>query len=263
MARPLLNISRADIEAHARVAELKWVEDPTNLVSHYDRNYLRNEIIPLLKQRWPSVNTVLTRSARHQAQTAELLDNLAELDHIALQGSVSNTLSVSAVLMLSQPRQRNVLRHWIHLQNLPRPTSQQLDVLLKDVLQAEPDKNPLLSWTGAEVRRYRDNLYAMLPLLHFDSSTVIHWHRHAPLILPSNLGVIEVEHSSLPAYPQPVIIRFRQGKERLKMPHRQGSHSLKHLMQEWALPPWLRERVPLIYVEDTLVSVYGYSDALS
>lgn len=257
LSRPLLAVARADIEAYATAHQLHWVEDPTNLATHYDRNFLRNDIIPLIKQRWPSLNTVLSRSSLLQSEASELLEDLAEQDCVTVQGSKPNTLSVSAILKLSKARQRNSIRHWIHTLNLPTPTQQQLAVLLHDVLTAEPDKNPLLHWPGAEVRRYRDDIYAMPPLPPFDPSLVLHWNRESPLVLPNQLGTLDPNHPSLPPYPQPVIIRFRQGKERLKLPNRQGSHSLKHLMQEWGIPPWLRDRIPLIYVDDYFFCVYS------
>jgi len=35
-------------------------------------------------------------------------------------------------------------------------------------------------------------------------------------------------------------------------------HKLKKLFQEWQVPPWLRDTIPLIYVDDVLAQVVGY-----
>ncbi len=255
LCRPLLSVTRADIESYAQSEKLHWIEDPTNRNTHYDRNFLRNTIMPLLKQRWPTLAQTIARSAEHQADASQLQTDLAEFDSINVQGSQQKTVSVSAILQFPKVRQGNVLRYWIHQQGLPTPSTQQLKILLTDVLHAAPDKNPLLSWTGAEVRRFRDDLYAMKPLQPFDSSIVIPWDRLSPLAIPQ-IGVLDPDHPSLPENREPVIVRFRQGSERCRLPHRQGSHTLKHLLQELDVPPWLRDRIPLIYLGDELVSIY-------
>ena len=57
---------------------------------------------------------------------------------------------------------------------------------------------------------------------------------------------------------QQVDVTFRQGGERFYASNRQGSHPLKKLFQEWGVPPWLRDKLPLIYYQKELIAVVGY-----
>ena len=51
LIRPLLNFSRADLESWVLSNNLKHIEDDSNLDNKFDRNFLRNEIIPKLQDR--------------------------------------------------------------------------------------------------------------------------------------------------------------------------------------------------------------------
>ena len=55
----------------------------------------------------------------------------------------------------------------------------------------------------------------------------------------------------------PVTLRLRSGGESLRPHAKAANRSLKHLLQEHRIPPWLRERLPLLYCGDELVSVVG------
>jgi tRNA(Ile)-lysidine synthase len=58
-----------------------------------------------------------------------------------------------------------------------------------------------------------------------------------------------------------VTVRLRQGGERLRIDHRRSRRTLKNLFQERGVPPWHRDRLPLIYCDENLVSVPGIGDA--
>lgn len=261
--RPLLEFSRAALRHYAEEQKLRWIEDPSNISRCFERNTLRHDIMPHLRARWPAAAATLARSARHQAEAAELTDALAGLDLQHAQGAQKNTLSVSGLNLLSDARKRNVLRHWIKELALPVPDSRHVRHILRDALSARPDGTPCVHWRGAEVRRYRDELHAMAPLPAHDSSQVIHWDMKQPLILPDGLGTLScvpdmgrgLKEASCRA--AMVTVRFRQGGERCKPVHRRETHELKKLLQEAGVPPWQRARTPLIYIDGQLAAVAG------
>ena len=109
--RPLLNLTRTELELAATAMQLHWVEDSSNRDNRYDRNYLRQQILPLLSSRWPAAVEGLGRSAAHAAQAAALLHELAAED-IALQ---SDTLDIAILQALPAARLMNALRAWICL----------------------------------------------------------------------------------------------------------------------------------------------------
>ncbi len=80
LLRPLLDVSRVELEAYARQQGLSWIEDPSNDDHRYARNYLRQRVFPVLAEQWPQASTTLARSAAHMGEAQTLLDDLARID---------------------------------------------------------------------------------------------------------------------------------------------------------------------------------------
>jgi tRNA(Ile)-lysidine synthase len=260
LLRPLLQFTRAELLQYAREYNLQWIEDESNVDTNIDRNYLRQIIMPPLKEHWPSATTTINRVAHHCAEASHLLDVLASHDYLVAQGSVVDTLSVTKVLQLDEARQRNLIRYWLRQLNLSLPSLIKLTQLQHDVLHCHADANPLIHWEGVEVRRYQDDIYAMTPLLPHDPQMIIFWNLAEPLQLPNNLGILRAEfYSAADIDRTKITVRFRHGGEVCKPSGLDGhTHELKKLFQEWQIPPWQRDRVPLLYYGEELVAVIGY-----
>ena len=261
LLRPLLHFSRQELEKYAKQHDLKWHEDESNADLNFDRNYIRHTIMPVIKKRWSGILAPLCRVVEHCAEASELLNDLAAEDYLNLQGTKPHTLSVKKLLALSLARRSNVLRYWLNILQLPTPSCAKLQNILHDVLLSRVDAMPLVTWHKAEVRRYGDDVYAMPPLQKLPENLIIAWDDvEKPLVLPNNLGSLDykkiVKESGLTKLPtEKNTIRFRQGGERIKLPNRQGTHSLKNLFQEWQIPPWQRDLIPLVYCNEKLIWV--------
>lgn len=227
-ARPLLGYKRNDILQYALSEKLQWIEDESNSNKNFSRNYLRHHIMPVLKQRWPATNAALSRSAAHCAETQILLAEYGLMLTENVKGRVAGTLSVSGLQTLTVLQQKLALRTWIESAGFPPPNVKKIDSILRDVLTADWDRVPCVAWGEVELRRHRDDVYIMQALSAHDVTQSL------------SAGRIE--------------IRFRQGGETLELPGR-GRQSLKNLFQEWNVVPWLRDRVPLVYVDGELVGV--------
>lgn len=263
LLRPLLAVARRDIEAYAHAAQLRWVEDPTNTDLRYDRNLLRQRLLPELQQRWPGVATVLARVAAHQADQVEIAGALAELDYSTCCDLRPGCLNATALAALSPARQRNVLRHWVELGGLPVPSQVVVERILTEVLAGRVDASPLVSWPGGELRRYRNRLFVMPPLPAHDPAQCQIWHPPQPLCLNGAGGVLSAHSISgagwaMPAAGACIEVRFRRGGEILQPAGRGHHHRLGRLFQEWGVPPWERDRVPLVYVDGELAAVAGW-----
>jgi len=259
--RPLLDLPRDELRAYAAAHTLRWIDDPSNFDTGLRRNFLRHEILPRLRQHWPAFARTLSRSAMHNAETARLLDEVGAEDIKMAAGPMVATLSIDALMQLSPERLNNVVRYWLRKLELPLPSTAHLDRLYEDILKAAQGSTPLLAWPGAEVRRYRSLLYAMWPLPPHDPRLVMPWNLDAPLDLPTCGGRLDVRHVAgygikrMLLKGQPVTVRFRRGGELCRPAGRGHAHELRKLLQESAVPPWLRERVPLLYVGDELAAV--------
>jgi tRNA(Ile)-lysidine synthase len=261
LARPLLTCSRQQLQHYAEEHALAWIEDPSNTDTAYDRNYLRHAVLPHLYSRWPALGQTLGRAADHFAEAAGLLDMLAA-DDLAGVGT-DQGLSIRQLQALDAARQRNLLRYWFRQQDLPVPQSRQLEHILSDVIPARLDAEPCVRWHGAEVRRYRDTLLAMSPLPATDTESSHPWDLSRPLDIPLPAGRLvatTATGSGLAArYAKSrVSVRFRRGGEVCQPVGRQHHHDLKTLMQDAGIPPWQRDRIPLIFVDEQLAQVVGH-----
>ena len=256
LLRPLLEVDRADLLAYAQAHQLRWIEDASNADAGFDRNYLRHRVLPLLRDRWPAANRTLARSARWCAETAAWLDAEAAVDLGRVGANRPDGLLIPALRELGEIRQRNVLRYWLGQLGLPVPDSRQLWHILHDVPTASRDRQPCIHWPGGEVRRYRNTLYAMPPLALHDARRDFVWRSNTngypPLELPGigELALRETVGAGLRAATLAnvaLIVRFRQGGERFRPAGRRHGQALKKLWQEAGVPPWERDRLPLLY----------------
>jgi tRNA(Ile)-lysidine synthase len=258
-ARPFLQLPRTIIKSYAEGRGLTWIEDESNLNTQLTRNFIRHELFPLLQTRWPTASSMIVRSAGHCAESQELLEELALVDCKNVAGSKENTLSVQGLLQLSEARQRLALRTWITGLQFLVPNSKKLREIQESVLTASMDAMPLVSWRGAELRRYRDDLYLMVPGFTWDLSQEWLWDLNQSLALPSGgkLSAALVKGCGIKSELQQLTVRFRQGGEMVPFLKR-GTKALKQLFQEWGVPPWERARVPLLFDGEELVGVVGY-----
>ncbi|MGH8583863.1 MAG: tRNA lysidine(34) synthetase TilS [Gammaproteobacteria bacterium] len=260
LARPLLECSRQELAEYAERAGLGWIEDPSNSEPRYDRNFLRARVLPTIKQRWPGFARTLARAAGWQRDAAQALAARAAQDLYAAR-TEGGTLAVSTLRRLDTPRQREVLRLWIRAQGRPLPSAAHVEAVLRTVLGARWDRSPCVRWEGAELRRYRDGLYLMPPLPAQHRGMILIWDPAVPLSLP--LGRLRAEQGvgtgirAALCAGSAFTVRFRQGGERVQLASSPYTRPLKRLLQEAAVPPWLRERLPMLYLGADLAAIPG------
>jgi tRNA(Ile)-lysidine synthase len=247
--RPLLDTPRADLLVYARTHSLSWIEDPSNADIALDRNFLRHRVLPLLRERWPTADAAFARAAALAAQSSALLGEEDEQTLAAVRGNTDTSLSVPALLMLPAAQRARVLRHWVAslgLPPLPAKGVARIDVDLLGVGTECParDRMPSFTWHGAEIRRWRDALYAIECGRELDAAWRCHWDGCAPLALPNG---DRLQLAGASGFPSPLLVHARRGGERILLPNRgEHHHALKHVLQEKGIPPWERERMPLI-----------------
>ncbi|MCW8931510.1 MAG: tRNA lysidine(34) synthetase TilS [Gammaproteobacteria bacterium] len=189
LCRPILDYKKKDILDYAKQHNLQWIEDESNLEEHFDRNYLRQTILPLLEKRWPAVKDNFAKSAEVLAESQLLLDEMAESDLQEIYYVNSDGITEYNKLMLAPTlkflsndqqtsiacehidnrrklsRLNNLLRYWINHNQLPIPSKKILEQIVHTVIQAREDAMPLVTWKRdvfhCEVRRYKDKLYLL------------------------------------------------------------------------------------------------------
>ena len=259
MLRPLLNVSKLAIDDYARAQGLNWVNDPSNLCNAYDRNFLRNAVLPLLKQRWPACDKTVARSARHCADAQAMISALARELFQQVFNSADKTLCISQLQSYEVAQQQLVIREWFQALNLKMPAQAFIKRLKSEVLSARQDSDPVLSGQGYHLRRYRNKLYCLkqtAPELVRNITwparqTSIRVSDHRSLSCVTSSAGISREHWQNAT----IAVKARRGGEIIRLPGRKGRHVLKKLFQEEGIPPWERDTIPLVYLNDKLAAV--------
>ena len=258
--RPLLAVSRSEIGSYAARKRLRWVEDESNAQERFARNYLRMRIMPSLERRFPGCHASLARSSFHLAEASHLLDELAKID--ARSVMTGERVSVARLKAIGQARAANFLRFFLASRGLAGPATRHSDEILRQLCTERRDADPLLRVGSVCLRRFKGWVeLAVLP--EVDRGSVdVPWAGEGQLDLPSG-GQLRVRAtrgrgvSAAKLEGGAVTVRRRRGGERIRLRSSQPRRTLKNLLQEAKIPPWQRERMPLVYLNDELVCVPG------
>ena len=258
--RPLLDLRRKDIEAYAKSRRLEWVEDDSNTDSRYDRNYLRNELLVQLDARFPGYRETLARAARNLADYALLAEELARIDAQSLDRSA---ISAERLRQLSDARALNLLRQLFADRESLMPPRTRLEEALRQCREAGRDAEIQITFGDAVLRCYRDRVELVENSPDMPSNWQSRWDGHHELVLPDGLGVlrsravvgegIASRHFEIRA----ATVRGRSGGERMQPGENRPRRALKSLLQEHAIPPWERSRMPLVFFGEQLAWVPG------
>lgn len=254
LLRPLLRLSRAQLEQGAHEFGLEPVEDPSNASTRYDRNFLRLSVLPALKRRWPSLVPRWIETAELMSEASEMLAERAHEDMAlcARRGGIC----LVRLQTLSRARQRNLLHAWVSDGSGHRMSRTRLLQLEQDLMQARPDAQPVFGLPGCQLRRHQNVMYLLPDPLPTPADGVRELVVGEPAQLP--LGRLHWQSAEwgLPNG-QALTVQFRRGGERLRPLGRGGSVSLKQLLQESGQPPWLRACQPLLLKDGEIVAVPG------
>ena len=255
LLRPLLDVSRVELEAYARQQGLSWIEDPSNDDHRYARNFLRQRAFPVLTEQWPQAAQALARSAAHMGEAQGLLDDLARID---LAGATTPgafdwlglpSLELAPLQALAPARQRNALSHWLSSLTM-LPDSDHWcgwDALR----EARGDARPIWRLAGGELHRAGGRIWWLSDHWLRPVAGPVEWPlADEPLSLPDNGRVML--SGRIPA--GPLCVRYRQGGEVMELPGR-GHRDLKRLLNENAVPAFVRGRLPLLYRGEQLLAV--------
>lgn len=252
--RPLLDMPRSGLRAYAQQHGLQWIEDPGNADTDHDRNFLRHRVLPLLRERWPHVDAAFARSAVLSAEAAGLMDAEDAAALATARCADPRSLDTDALLALPMARRARVLRRWIGELALPPLPAEGVARIETDLLRAAADAEARFAWSNAVILRWRGLLHAGLRRMPLPQDWQTTWDGREPLPLPTG-GTLALQGA--PSFDTPLRVHARRGGERITLPGREHSHALKHVLQDLGVPPWVRERLPLLSDADGAVLAAG------
>jgi tRNA(Ile)-lysidine synthase len=224
LLRPLLDMPREAIVAYAREHRLEWIEDESNADESLTRNFLRHRITPLLTARFPGWKKSLARAARHFSR--------------------------------KEAGAQELLRKFLQTKGLSAPSEAKLVEMLKQLTSG--GTSTLIEHDGERLRVYRGEVIQDADVS--GSFTPVDWKGESRLAIPALGGELRFRRArgkGIAATTQSLRVKLRTGGERLQPDPRRPRRTLKNLFQEAGVPPWERDRLPMLVCGEDLVWVAG------
>lgn len=163
VARPLLELTRAELRAVAERWGLSWLEDPSNRSVDFDRNLIRTRLVPIVRERWgDAAARAATRLTAAMCDAEDVLERVAE-DDLGAASAVPGRLPLAPLRGLPPARQRNALRHAIRAAGLAIPDAARLEALRHGIGATPAEAARRIEWRGGEARLFRDRFYLLAP----------------------------------------------------------------------------------------------------
>jgi len=256
LLRPLLACTRRQLEDYASRFELPWFNDPSNRDIRFDRNYLRHEVMPLIARRWPRFQATLATTSLLQAETQQVLDEVAQLDFQALAadtGAIDPTLDLQGLLRLSPERGKNLLRYWIARAGLSTLPGTRLREVMNQ-LESKRDALPQIAMPDYSIRLYDQRLFLVRQATARDCHGVFEFGLQPVIEIDDCKRRLRREdlfrYLQIEDRQQQVTFRFR-GRGQLSG----DRHRLKRLFQKHRIPPWERQSTAQVYLDGELAGL--------
>lgn len=260
LLRPLLDVPRTALAGYARARGLAWVEDESNALAAFDRNFLRHEVLPLVAQRFPQYRESLARLARHAGAAAAVIADLAGED--ARRIADGSGLAADKLGALGPARGANVLRHFLAVHDLAMPGEARLADILRQLVSAREDARVLILHGDRAIVRHRGRI-VVEAAPRVAAKWDVAWQGERQLSLGEGRGEVRFGESAGEgiAVARVATGRWhfapRTGGERIRLWPNGPTRSLKNLLQEHDVPVWHRQRLPLLFEGEQLVWVPG------
>lgn len=261
IARPLLDVTRADLQAYVSEHDIEYIDDESNQDTRFARNALRHQVMPALEQAFPGYQQRFARAAAHAQSAQRLLREMGEQDLASCL--VGDAIDCAKLRALSADRAANMLRHWFHQRGLAMPSTAWLAEMLEQAVEARYETQMLVTHPECHIRRHRDRLFItprLAPLAaereagddYIPPGQPFRWDGETSLAFPAYGGHLRIEMAEEGIDPawlreQQLEISFRRGGERVKPAHNRPSRALKYHYQELDIPAWERSRLPIVH----------------
>lgn len=265
LIRPLLTLSKAILQSYAIKHQLSWLNDDTNFDPRFDRNYIRHKILPDLAEHWPAIIENVARSAELCRHEGAIVKKWALGEIKQWQTQCESAFSIDKLGQHCESEQIILVRHWLHLKTGQYPSYQLLLEMFRTLIDAKIDAAPCIWLENWQIRRFKNNVYVLSEQQWSDVPDDYHvnWSGKQPLLVPGQLYPITkqlLKQQGL-AVDQldwnQVNVRFRKAGDRCRPFGRSHSQTVKKLLQEYDIPPWQRDRLPLIFCGGQIVMAVG------
>ena len=243
VGRPLLDSHRQDLVTFLEQRNIEWLEDPSNQDTSFDRNYLRQELFPLLEKRWPGVSRRLTRTARNARISAGAMSMFIETQSGELLRDRMR-MPVRNLLDLGTEMQTLILRQWLRRHEIPVLPESRLRDFLSQLAIAQPESPAEVQWADWMIKHYQHDLW-MHRRNPFLACPTREWQNGMELDLGPESGYLRLAGNPV-SIPDGWTVSARKAGDRIRTVEGGPSRKLKYYFQTSAVPPWLRQGIPVL-----------------
>ena len=252
--RPMLLITRADVEAFLSEWCLSHVEDGTNAEDVFQRNRIRHHVMPLLYRENPKIGENLSRMALGLREDEACLSQMADF---AVLPEVDELKSKHPAL------RRRILARFLKAEGVKEPEETPILQVEALLYSAQPSAQASLPGGVTIARNY--GRLEVLPQRQPLEETLL----PVPgcVELPGYRVTAEVSQSihnsedTFTVCPQgQLTLRSRRSGDGMRLPG--GTKSLKKLFIDRKIPAAQREQIPVLCDEQGILGVYGFGTNL-
>ncbi|QCI26647.1 tRNA lysidine(34) synthetase TilS [Buchnera aphidicola (Thelaxes californica)] len=263
LLRPLLNVPKKKIYQYAIENNIKWIEDSSNFDIHYNRNFLRKKIIPLIENKWPNFIYSCYKTSQLFHQNKFLIEYFIKNIYKKYLNS-DLSLNIKFINKYNIEIHNIILRKWFFLHIKKMPTTHQLNKLYFEVIKNKKKNNPIMLIKNYEIQKYKQNIYFFINNYNIKNTSMI-WNKPYNILkLPLQIGYISKKNvknktNIFPPAPlnnQIVKINFFLKKKMLFI-YQKKHTTIKKMWQKFNIPPWQRNKIPLLFYDDEFIGAIG------
>ncbi len=260
--RPLLDVSREQICQWVQQAHIPYVDDPTNLDTHYDRAWCRHELWHILQSRFPKMQQAVSRTSYLMQDADEILNEVLAQD-LATCGNEQN-IQIDALNQLSKARQRQLLSSWMRGESSYRPAFEMVQRLMDEVIESKKDAQSALHWNGFYYVRFQRVLYRLDKATYLADQYDLKSNQQIQFSLNQSVkiesGNFQIESAAMglniALLNQQLTLTLRQGGEKIHLYGRVGAWQLKKAIQEAQIFPWTRHTIQILSIDNVMLGVF-------
>lgn len=265
IGRPLLNIEKSDIKLYQKNNSIEFIEDETNKLLKFDRNFIRSEIIPVLKSRWTSMNKVMKNNIKQQKINFSTISDFINHKLKDCFDRTKNRLIIEKVLKEKEYVQFSLIHEWVNINTSILLSFNQVYEVINNIVKSKNDSTPLFAFQNFLIRKYQGTLYLDKVLNESKNEDFKTWNLDSDLKFNElTLKISRLKELGIYKYlstNKPVIVKKREGGEKIKL-NADFHHKLKKIFQSKNIPSWERETYALIFVKEQLIAAYGPNDII-
>jgi tRNA(Ile)-lysidine synthase len=275
LLRPLLAVTRAELQAWATAQGLRWVEDPSNADLGRARNAVRHRLMPTVREVLPALATKLPDTLALLGQARRVIEERATEDANAARVAPASGLELDRRVLARLPHERaaGALRAWLRQLDLRTPTRAKLLEIHAQLVEGAAAYGEVRHADRLLVR-YRDRLLA-LPVAavtalsdqgrrRAEGEHRLAWAGEPAVVLADGGGRLRFEPDPLGGVSaawlrgQPLHVRPGRAGERLRPVRGGPARTMKNLHQEGGVPGWMRPLFPTVWAGDRLLFAAPY-----